>query len=31
MLEEFSDSLRTLNWENVLAKKLEFKIEHDES
>ena len=24
MLEEFSDSLKSLNWENVYAKKIEF-------
>ena len=24
MLEEFSDSLHSLNWENVYAKKIEF-------
>ena len=24
MLEEFSDSLQSLNWENIYAKKIEF-------
>lgn len=24
MLEEFSDSLKSLNWENIYAKKIEF-------
>jgi hypothetical protein len=31
MLEEFSDSLTSLNWENVYAKKIEFKTAVEES
>ena len=31
MLEEFSDSLKSLNWENVYAKKIEFKTAVEES
>jgi hypothetical protein len=31
MLEEFSDSLTSLNWENVYAKKIEFKTAVEDS
>lgn len=31
MLEEFSDSLTSLNWENIYAKKIEFKTAVEES
>lgn len=31
MLEEFSDSLTSLNWENVYSKRIEFKTAVEES